>query len=139
MKKELRAVIDTNVIISAAIGKSAVFTKIYDSFVNSLFTPVLSVSLREEIFGAVRKPSLRKYFRAEEMKRFRELIKVDTLLVTPSKKIVLCRDAKDNIVLEAALEAKADLIVTGDKDLLCLNPFQNIRIITPKEFVDRLK
>jgi uncharacterized protein len=39
--------------------------------------------------------------------------------------------------LELALSGKADCIVTGDTDLLVLNPFENIPIITPKEFLDR--
>lgn len=138
MKKELKAVIDTNVIVSAVIGKSTTFSRIYNAFVNNLFTPVLSPPLQEEILSVIRKPRIRKYFRAEEIRRFKELIKVDTILVTPAKKVSLCRDAKDNIILEAALEAKADFIVTGDNDLLALKPLFDIPIINPRQFSDIL-
>ena len=139
MIKELKAVIDTNVIISAVIGKSATSVKIYNAFAESRFTPVLSPPLQEEIFNAVRKPRLRKYFKAREMKRFKELLKIDTILVTPAKKVYLCRDPKDNFILEIALEAKADFIVSGDDDLLVLKFFRGIPIISPKEFLAKLK
>lgn len=43
----------------------------------------------------------------------------------------ICRDPKDDMVLECATLASADLIVTGDRDLLILNSYQNIQIITP--------
>jgi len=46
---------------------------------------------------------------------------------------------KDNFQLEVALEGKADYLVTGDEDLLMLNPLQNIKIIEPKDFEKMLK
>jgi uncharacterized protein len=52
-------------------------------------------------------------------------------------RIKLCRDAKDDKYLELALSGKADCIISNDEDLLVLNPFENIPIITPKEFLDR--
>lgn len=65
MRKELRAVIDTNIIISAAIGKSATFLAIYNAFVDGSFTPILSPLLQEEILNTIKKPRLRRYFRLE--------------------------------------------------------------------------
>jgi predicted nucleic acid-binding protein len=48
-----------------------------------------------------------------------------------------CRDPKDNKFLELAVEAGAACIITGDKDLLVLNPFRNIPIFTPAEFLEK--
>ena len=48
-----------------------------------------------------------------------------------------CRDAKDNKYLELAVNGKAELIITGDKDLLVLNPFESISIITIEEFINK--
>ena len=42
-----------------------------------------------------------------------------------------CRDPKDDKFLELAVDAKADWIITGDKDLLELSPFQSTSILTP--------
>jgi predicted nucleic acid-binding protein len=50
------------------------------------------------------------------------------------KKIVVCRDVKDNKFLELAVSGNADIIITGDQDLLVLNPFQDIKITTPENF-----
>lgn len=46
-----------------------------------------------------------------------------------------CRDPKDNKFLELAFSGKADCIISGDDDLLVMNPFREIPIITPSEFL----
>ena len=51
------------------------------------------------------------------------------------EKIQACRDPKDNMILELAVSGQADYIITGDKDLLALNPFRKIQILTPAEFL----
>lgn len=48
----------------------------------------------------------------------------------------LCRDPKDDMIIECAWTAGADAIVTGDKDLLALGSYQGIRILTPRQFLD---
>ncbi len=138
MKKELKAVIDTNVIISAVIGISPTSLNIYKAFIHNRFTPILSPSLHEEIINVVSRPRIRKYFRAKETKRFQELIKTDTILVIPTKKITICRDINDNILLETAMEGQANFIVSNDKDLLVLKSFSDIPIITPDQFLKLL-
>ena len=66
------------------------------------------------------------------------LIRLRGELVTPTQKVTACRDPKDDKFLEAALVAKADCIVSGDTDLLVLNPFEEIPILRPAEFFARL-
>src|SRR5260370_1404776 len=56
-------------------------------------------------------------------------------LVTITEQIVACRDPTDDKFLELAVYGRADLIVTGDGDLLALNPFRDIPIVTPATFV----
>ena len=60
-------------------------------------------------------------------------------LVEPDEAISVCRDPKDNMVLEAALAGGAKFIVTGDEDLLVLNPFRNIAIVAPSVFLRGLQ
>ena len=55
----------------------------------------------------------------------------------PLSKLV-CRDADDDLVLATALAAKAEVIVTGDNDLLVLKEFQDVRILSPRQFVEML-
>ena len=49
--------------------------------------------------------------------------------------VEVCRDPQDNMFLECAMRAKADLLVAGDKDLLVLNSYKGTQIITPAEYV----
>jgi uncharacterized protein len=56
-------------------------------------------------------------------------------MVAITERIVACRDPKDDKFLELAVNGHADLIVTGDADLLALNPFREISIVTPAAFV----
>jgi len=139
MKKERKVVVDTNVFVSLLIGKSKTLSQIYESFLDGGFTPVLSLPMHLEILAVVNRPKFNRYFKPEEVERFKELLNTDTILVTPIHKVHICRDPKDNLVLESALEAKADFVVTGDKDLLSLKSFHGIPIIKPKEFLNRLR
>ncbi len=50
-----------------------------------------------------------------------------------------CRDPKDNKFLELALAAKAIMIVSSDSDLLVLNPYRDVEILTPTDFLARMK
>ena len=56
-------------------------------------------------------------------------------LVTITERIAACRDPTDDKFFELALNGHADLIVSGDADLLALDPFRGIPIVTPATFV----
>lgn len=49
-----------------------------------------------------------------------------------------CRDPKDNKYLELAVAGEVECIITGDEDLLVLNPFRGIKILTVQEFLESL-
>ena len=55
--------------------------------------------------------------------------------MTITERIAACRDATDDKFLELAVNGKADMIVSGDADLLVLNPFRGIPIVSPAAFV----
>ncbi|MCB0109573.1 MAG: putative toxin-antitoxin system toxin component, PIN family, partial [Caldilineaceae bacterium] len=57
--------------------------------------------------------------------------------VEVTQQISACRDPKDDKFLELAVNGNADCIVTGDKDLLVLHPFEGVAILTLTEFRDR--
>jgi putative PIN family toxin of toxin-antitoxin system len=56
--------------------------------------------------------------------------------IRPTKELSICRDPADNILLECSLAASANILITGDKDLLAISdlPFE-LRIVTPREFL----
>jgi uncharacterized protein len=67
-----------------------------------------------------------------------ELLAAAALWVDPAEKLEDCRDAKDNRYLELALAARAAVIVSGDKDLLVLNPWRGIRVLRPAQFLEAI-
>lgn len=56
-------------------------------------------------------------------------------MIETDETIAVCRDPKDDKLLELAVGGNADFLVTGDKDLLILNPFRGVEIITPRVFL----
>lgn len=64
-------------------------------------------------------------------------IAAKAIVVHPRKKLSLCRDSEDNMLLECCLASKADFLITGDKDLLDMQslPFQ-LEILSPRKFVE---
>jgi len=57
-------------------------------------------------------------------------------VVSISVPIRVCRDPRDDKFIEAAVHSRANAIITGDLDLLALDPFHGIRILTPATFLD---
>lgn len=132
----IRAVIDTNIFVRALIGSTA-NRLICDAFINNLFELVTSKNLLIELADVLSRPKLG--IPPKVVKEFLHLINSNITVVKPKIKINACRDAADNIVLETAVAAKADVIVTNDNDLLILNPFHNIHVVSPNEFLKQLK
>jgi putative PIN family toxin of toxin-antitoxin system len=76
-----------------------------------------------------------RYLLPEERERFLARLVLEATLIEVTVHIQVCRDPKDDKVLELAVSSNAMCIISGDQDLLELNPFQNIPILTPAEFL----
>jgi putative PIN family toxin of toxin-antitoxin system len=81
------------------------------------------------------RPKFDKYISSE--KRIEAINAFEKIgqLIRVSVSIDLCRDPKDNKFLELAVDSGAGCIITGDKDLLVLNPFETIPILTAADFL----
>ena len=71
----------------------------------------------------------------EERMQFLSSFILHTTLIEVDETITECRDSKDNKFLELGVCGKADFIISGDEDLLILNPFRNIQILSPGNFI----
>ena len=94
-----------------------------------------SAASEQEILGVLQRPHLAA---VAEPLLFREGLArmlAAAERVTITERIAACRDPKDDKFLELAVNGHADLIVSGDADLLALNPFREIPIVTPATFV----
>lgn len=127
-------VFDTNILISANLSPGSVNRKAYDR-AREIGMPVYSSSTLTEFTETLLRPKFDKYISTEKRLQAISAYEKRGQLIRVSVSIDLCRDPKDNKFLELAYEAGAACIVTGDKDLLVLNPFENIPILTAAEFL----
>lgn len=135
--KELKVVIDTNILVSILKGKPSL-SLIYSFLKEDRFKLVISAEILKELAAVLYRPHLK--IDSRDIKELFRLIRVKGIRINlPPLFIKVCRDPKDNFILELAVESKADFIVTGDKDLLVLSPFKDIPILTTKEFISCIK
>ena len=132
----IEAVLDANVFVSASI-RSKNCREIIDFLFADRFNIVTSERLLGEIAFILSKNKFN--LAPADVKSLVKFLSNYARFVTPVTIISDCRDPKDNALLECALTAKADCIVTGDNDLLCLNPYHGIRILPPDAFIRLLK
>ncbi|MGC1247776.1 MAG: putative toxin-antitoxin system toxin component, PIN family [Spirulinaceae cyanobacterium] len=123
-------VIDTNVLISALLFKSSIpFQAIKLAEKRGII--LYSEATLNELEQVLNRKKFNKYISLEERQVFLLKFVSSCQLISITKNISICRDEKDNKFLELAISGNADVIVTGDLDLLELNPFQEVEIITP--------
>ncbi|WP_369796150.1 putative toxin-antitoxin system toxin component, PIN family [Synechocystis sp. PCC 6714] len=78
-----------------------------------------------------------KYLTLEEKQQFIFKFIEKAELVHITETITDCRDPKDNKFLELAVSGQANLLITGDQDLLILHPFRTLKIITVADFLNQ--
>jgi len=87
-----------------------------------------------ELGEVLARPKFDRYLLREERERFLQSFISAAALIEVVEHVDVCRDPKDNAVLELAVSGGATHIVTGE-DLLVLNPFRGIAIINPEQFL----
>lgn len=129
----IRAAVDTNVLISGLFWEGTP-KKCLDKY---RFENIYQIIFSPEIVHEFHQKLLYKFRLEPDM--ISQLVKEMTLyaeLVVPRYITKICRDAKDNMILDTAKTGKADYIITGDKDLLVIKVFnKNIKIVSPADFL----
>jgi len=141
-KKELRVIVDTNLLISSAISLNSLADQLIVSWKEDAFNLIISFEQLEEIKDVSKRKKFASY--PKFLDRIEELIKTLTFTAEivkalPEKNLTLhSRDPDDDFLLRDALGGNADYLITGDEDLLLLkdNPdIGKLRIITVKDFL----
>jgi len=130
----LRFVLDTNVIVSAVLLAGSIPRQTFDKALDR-GKIVLSVPTLLELAEVLSRKKFNKYLLEEERMRFLVALLKEAELVHVTEEVTDCPDDKDNKFLELAVCAKARCIVSGDNDLLALNPFRGTPILKPEEFL----
>jgi hypothetical protein len=135
MTDKQRYVFDTNVLVSAAL--------FYESTPDRALTAalskgsiLLSQETAEELKGVLMRPKFNRYVSIEARNLFLAALLQNAAILEPGEQIRACRDPKDDKWLEVAVAGRATCVITGDNDLLTLDPFRGIRIVTPAQFLE---
>ncbi|MFQ5633563.1 MAG: putative toxin-antitoxin system toxin component, PIN family [bacterium] len=123
---------DTNIWISFLIGKT--LAGLEDAIVDDQVKILFSTELFDELIEVLQRPKFKKYFSNENIQEFVSLIHSKVKWVKIKKRFNDCRDAKDNFLLDLSVSGNADYLITGDKNLLVLNPFHGTEIISYRTF-----
>src|SRR5688572_1188410 len=131
-----RVVLDTNIIISSALGGALVL--ILEKWDEGKFTVIVTTDVISEYFAVLSRPKFK--LKQETIDKITRYIYQFSEFVIPEEKIKLIKaDPADDKFLEAAIAGKVDFIVSGDDHLLELREFRSIPILSGREFMDWLQ
>lgn len=138
----IRAVLDTNVLVSATIVPQGYAARTVSLWEKRRFVPLLSPLLLEELDAVLRYPRIRRRhgWSEEQISGYVSRLK-DLAVLTPGQVVVSAvpQDPDDDVLVACALEGKADYLVTGDQHLLRLGSYEGIQIVTPAVFWQHLE
>ena len=139
----LKVVLDTNIFVSSLLSKAGRPAMVIDAWRASRYLLVTSPSIISEIKRVVEAPSIRKKYclGRDRIARLILLLEKDTIVVPGLSTVAgaIPKDPTDETFLSAALDAKADLIVSGDRHLLDLGEYKGVPILTVRQFLELLE
>lgn len=134
----LRVVLDPNIAISALITPNGTTGQVVRAGLSGRYRTIVCPGLLEELDDVLRRPKLRRWFTTDDAAEFlADLIGLAETYPDTSDPPPICRDPDDDYLLALAVQAHADLLVSGDHDLLSLG-WPPVEIISPRAFLDRL-
>ena len=129
----MKAVFDSNIFVSALAIPGGQAERAIDLVIDGRVNLCLSREIIHEVLGVL----ARKFSKdPEELARTAVFLSDLADVVAPRKKLKVLKDDPDNRVLECALTAHADVIVTGDRAMLDLEKFRGTRILSLRRFLD---
>lgn len=134
MSNRPRYVFDTNTIVSAFLIDSSNPRRAIQKAIEQGVL-ILSIEVAEELAEVLRRDKFDRYVRRKTREEFLRTLIKEAVFVEVTDTIQACRDPKDNKFLELAVSGNASQLITGDADLLVLNPFRGISILTPGQFL----
>lgn len=130
----MRCVFDTNVLVSALLLPDS---KPRQALEQALLKGrvLLSFATLAELYEVLGRKKFLRYIDEEDIRSFLAALTREAEWVEVNVRIAVCRDPKDDKFLELAVSGNATHIVTGDADLIALNPFRGIEILPPHRFL----
>jgi uncharacterized protein len=131
----LKAVLDTNIFVSALAIPGGQAERAIDLVIDARVNLCISKDIIHEVLGVL----AQKFSKGpEELSRTAVFLSELGELIVPRKKLAVLDDEPDNRILECAVTGHADVIVTGDRAMLNLKKYSGIRILSLRQFLDEI-
>lgn len=140
MKRKLRVVVDTNVIVSGIISRNGYPASIIEAWLRGEFEVIISKKLQEEVNEVFDRLKIKKRpnHSSKDVKKILGVLFNKAEKIKPKRMdINISLDIKDHFLLELAASAKADIIVSGDEELLGCVDYKGTKIMSPKSFCEK--
>ncbi len=136
----IAAVVDTNILVRAVIKPTGSVGPVLERLRDKDYLLIYSEPLLSEFVDVINRPRIRDKYHItpEDISTVVALLILRGREIRSVERIEICRDPKDNMVLEAAIAGEAQVIVSGDEDLLTLDPFRGTSIVSPSKFLEML-
>ena len=128
-----RIVVDTNVVVSGLLFPRSELRRALEKAQTQVM--LVSEATKLEFVEVMLRPKFDRYIDLEIRKQLAAEYIRACLTVPVHSTVRACRDPKDDKFLELAVDGRADLILSGDRDLLVLGPFRNIPIVAPMQYL----
>lgn len=137
----IRAVIEANVLVSGLVSEGGPPSEIVDAWLEGRYTLITSPYMVEELVHVLSYPRIRDRLRLEKDELEAIVIALLAQAEVTAGQLSLAgvtRDPKDDAVVACAIEGGAEVIVSGDQDLLALGTYKRVEVMTPRQFTERL-
>jgi len=137
INSSMRLVLDTNVLVSAILSPGSISAKVLN-WGEDNGVILYSDATLTEVLSVLGRSKFSKYIDHEDIDGLSIRVKTVWLFVEILNQVQLCRDPKDDKFIDLALNGDASHLITGDNDLLVLNPIANTSVINPRNFWDEI-
>ncbi|MGH2614218.1 MAG: putative toxin-antitoxin system toxin component, PIN family [Thermomicrobiales bacterium] len=138
-----KAVLDTNVLASGVLGFAAAEqapSRLLHLWQEQRFELIVSEPILAELINTMEKPYFRQRLTVDQIRSTQRLLQDRATLVSLTASVSgVATHSEDDLVLAAAVSARADYLVTGDKQLQLLGAYRGVRILSPRAFLDLLE
>jgi uncharacterized protein len=131
----MRCVVDTNVVVSASVLSLSIPRQAVERALRGAVL-LFSESTMDELKDVLFRSKFDRYVSREDRALFVAQLSAAAEFVPIIQLVRECRDSKDDKFLEVALNGRADVIVTGDADLLGMNPWRGVKISSPARYIE---
>jgi len=136
VKNNIKIIFDVNIWVSTFISPN-MEKQVQAIILQDEVEIIVCSELLEELKQTLQRSKFKKYFSSERILLAIDLVEQSSTFINLKSVVELCRDHKNDYLLALAKDAQADFLLTGDKDLLVLNPFEKTQIIKLSEYLEQ--